>query len=92
MIDNWWLLPLGFLFDFLYIVWYWSAEKEKAIVCGLASVALVAISVTGILEAIDNRWNLIPYFIGLFLGSAIGVKAKAWWNRRENRSNRSSAQ
>ncbi|MCV0439703.1 MAG: hypothetical protein K5880_13840 [Hydrogenophaga sp.] len=76
-VDNWWLLPLGFAFDFLYIVWYWACQKHYAMMGGIVSVLLVVISLTGIFEAIDNRWNLIPYFIGLFLGSYAGIKIKA---------------
>jgi len=80
-IDNWWLFPLGFLFDFLYIVWYWAAEKERALIAGLSSVAIVAVGMTGILEAVDNKWNIVPYFLGLFLGSYAGIKAKKWYGQ-----------
>ncbi len=73
---NWWLFIAGFVFDFLYIVWYWSTEKNKPITGGLTSVAMVGIGMLGIFEALDNRWNLVPYFSGLFLGSYVGIKWK----------------
>jgi hypothetical protein len=82
MIDSWWLFPLGFAFDFLYIAWYWAAEREYALLGGIASVLTVAVGFAGISESLENHWNLIPYFGGLFLGSAWGIKVKAWWNRR----------
>ena len=75
---NWWLLPLGFLFDFLYIVWFWAAEKGYALLGGLMSVSIVCISITGIFQSLDNRWNLLPYMLGLFLGSFLGIKIKKW--------------
>lgn len=82
LIDAWWLFPLGVLFDFLYILWYWAAEKERAWLGGCASVAIVGVGMTGLLQAVDNHWNMVPYMAGLFLGSVLGIKFKSYWNKR----------
>ena len=73
---NWWLFILGFIFDFLYIIWLWSVEKKQAFLAGICSISIVGIGLTGIFESIDNRLNLVPYMLGLFMGSYCGVKWK----------------
>lgn len=84
ILEGWWLFPLGVLYDFLYILWYWAAERERAWLGGFASIAVVGVGMTGLLEAVDNRWTLVPYMLGLFMGSVWGIKLKAYWNNRNS--------
>ena len=82
---NWWLLPAYFVLDLLYIVWMWATEKHKPLLGAFSSLSIYGMCMMGTIEAYDNRWNMIPIFIGVFLGSYLGI----WYKKRryENSSN-----
>jgi CHASE2 domain-containing sensor protein len=77
MID-WWLLPAYFLLDLLYIAWMWATEKHKPLLGAFASLSIYGMSILGTLEAVENRLNMIPIFLGVFGGSYVGI----WWKKR----------
>lgn len=83
MID-WWLLPLAFVLDLMYIAWMWATERHMPLLGAISSVSIYAIGILGTLEAVDNRWNMIPLFIGVFLGSYLGI----WYKGRKLGSSR----
>ena len=74
---NWWLLPAYFLLDLLYIAWMWATEKHKPFIGAVSSLSIYAMSILGTIHAYDNRWNLAPIFLGVFLGSYLGIKYKS---------------
>lgn len=76
---NWWLFPIAFVLDLMYIVWMWATEKHMPMVGALSSVSIYAMGLLGTLEAVENKWNMIPLFLGVFFGSYIGI----WYKGRK---------
>ena len=74
---DWYLIILGCMFDVLRVGWYWSTEHNKAWLAGLISAMIAGCSLLGVVEALEYRPNAIPYLIGIFLGSFLGVKLRA---------------
>ena len=75
---NWWLLPAYFVLDLLYIAWMWATEKNMPFVGGISSLSIYGMGIIGTIQVYDNRWNMIPLFLGVFLGSYVGISYKKY--------------
>ena len=64
---------LGFCIDLFYVL-YVNAVRDKAkIKAGVASVLLAAPALFGFMSILEDRWLMIPYFLGLFIGTVTAI-------------------
>jgi len=65
----------GFLIDIMYVGWLKAVEADSLLLAGVASVGITLPGLLGILEIVDNKRMMIPYFMGLFFGTICGIIA-----------------
>jgi hypothetical protein len=65
----------GFILDLLWALYIMSANRGRDIIASLMSVGVAAPALFGYLAiAESSKWMSVPYFIGLFLGTYVGLK------------------
>lgn len=63
----------GFVIDISYVVWVRSVAKGRKILAGLSSLLITAPALFGYYSVFHNLWLSIPYLLGLFIGTVIGL-------------------
>lgn len=73
---HWWLLPLGFALDVLWILWLNSVQKEWPWRSGFWGTVLGAVTLFATVDVVHDPIQSIPYLTGMFIGSVVGVYVK----------------
>jgi len=65
---------LGFIIDFMYVLWIQSVNKRQVFRAGLYSVGIAAPGIFGYLEIVDDTVMAAPYLLGLAVGTMVTLK------------------
>lgn len=70
-----WLLVFvgGFLIDVLYVFWMLKVAAYQRWQAGLFSMGLAIPAMLGYQEFMKDNWMMIPYLLGLFVGTVTGM-------------------
>ena len=84
-----WLLVFLFglsidIFYSLYIVAVAKGREWHAAVC---SVMIYIPGLIGLFGILDNPWLSLPYGLGLFFGTVVGIRMGRWLTREEDDTN-----
>jgi hypothetical protein len=82
---HWWLLPLGILLDLIWVLWMSAVQKDWPLRSGFWGMATVAVGLFATVDIVDDHIQCIPYLMGSFIGSVVGVYIKRHVNQKENR-------
>ena len=63
----------GFVLDFFYVYWFACVRDKNVLLAGLASACIALPSVLGYVAMFENRKMILPYILGLSLGSMAAV-------------------
>lgn len=72
----------GFLIDVLYALWVLSVSSNKKWRAAIVSGLMALPACFGIISIVDSHILIIPYAIGLALGSISGMKINERLSRR----------
>lgn len=70
------LLLIGFLTDIVWVMWMDAVAKLKPWKSGFWGVMTSVVGLIAIVNIVENHWHTIPYLIGMFCGSVVGVYYK----------------
>jgi hypothetical protein len=73
---HWWLFPLGIVLDLIWVMWMNAVEKEWIWRAGFWGMLTAAIGLFATIDIVHEPLRAIPYLVGLFFGSALGVAIK----------------
>jgi uncharacterized protein YebE (UPF0316 family) len=64
---------LGLSIDVFYTLWVLAVSNGRRVLAGLFSVLLYIPSLLGLLNIIDDHILAIPFCLGLFFGTILGI-------------------
>jgi len=73
---HWWLFFVGVGLDVIWVLWMSAVEKEWPIRAGFWGMATAAVGLFATIEIVHDWQHAVPYLVGLFFGSYIGVFLK----------------
>lgn len=63
----------GFLLDYWWTVYTRAVLDGRHTMAALSSMAIGGLSAAGLLSVVNDPWTLIPYILGLGLGTYVAV-------------------
>ena len=79
---HWWLLPLGVVLDIIWVLWMNAVEKEWPIRAGWWGMLTAAVAMFATVDIVHEPIQSVPYLMGLFIGSYLGVS----WKKRKRQN------
>lgn len=72
----------GFILDILQITYTAAIIKNRSIAAANISVIYYAVAAGAAISIIKNKWLFLPYLIGVWLGSFMGM----WLKKRQEKN------
>lgn len=73
---HWWLFLVGVVLDLIWVLWMNAVEKEWPWRAGFWGMMTAAVGLYATIDIVHDYQHAIPYLVGLFFGSALGVYLK----------------